>query len=226
MTRDRQINKSKMIVVQTIARDPSIQVLCSSLSPAVSVMVGENQLQLCFIRRETMFQSCSKKDLRQPPLQFHNMQNMILMFLCCRWCRVSASQSSANCFHTCLYHIINESTRRKKAVASDRHAAQHWRKKKEKCSTFSSLDLISHRIRVWLSPWILFSRLCVCDPSNISVTLWKHQGLLFVFTPHFSSITFCHYHNHSLYWRICPIWHHNFTWVNWWKSSPWVKGNL
>lgn len=37
-----------------------------------------------------------------------SLQNTMLMFIC-----VSASQDSSNCFHTCFYHIINESTRRK-----------------------------------------------------------------------------------------------------------------
>ncbi len=85
------------------------------------------------------------------------------------------------------YHIINESKREKTAVASDRlrHAAQHWEgKKQENYSTFSP-TLISPRIRVWLSLKILFSRLCDCDPFDISVMFWKHQGVVFVFTLQF-----------------------------------------
>ena len=51
--KDRQINKYKTKSVQITARDPSIEVLCPSLSPPVSVTGGENQSQLRFNTRET-----------------------------------------------------------------------------------------------------------------------------------------------------------------------------
>lgn len=60
------------------------------------------------------------------------MQNVIQNFLFCRRCRVSASQSSCNWFHTCLYHIINESTRRITAAASHSSRARRWGEKTER----------------------------------------------------------------------------------------------
>lgn len=136
-----------------------------------------------------MFQSCGKEETT---IQLHDMQNMIVMLICWRWCLVSASQSWFNWFHTCLYHIINESTRRKTAVASDRlrHAGQHWRKKVREILYFFPLPLISSGIRVGLSPRILFSRLCDCDPYGTSVMLWKLQWVLFVLTAQFFQTPF------------------------------------
>lgn len=117
-------------------------------------------------QEKQMFQSCGKKDERQPPVQLHNTKNMMLMFLCCRWCHVSASQSCSNWFHTCLYHIINESTRRKTAVASDRLRGEKRKRNillpwpqfsQNKGLTFSSDSIFKV---LWLWPrWHFFNAL-------------------------------------------------------------------
>lgn len=141
--------------------------------------MSENQSELCF-NIQTAGSIMQQKWLTWA-IKFHNMQNTIL-FLHCRWWRVSAWQSSCNWFHMCLYHIIKESTRRKTAVASDWDMKPSTGRKKKVREI--SVAYISPRLRVWISPWILFSRLCDCDPSYTSETLWKHQEFyLFLLTP-------------------------------------------
>lgn len=105
------------------------------------------------------------------------------MFLCCRWCHVSAWQRSSNWFHTCLYHIINESTRRKAAETSDRltSAARHRRETlREICNFFPPWPLF---LLKWRSDFFLGFYFQDCYPSAISVTLWKRQDVPIVFPP-------------------------------------------
>ena len=71
---------------------------------------------------------------------------------------------------------------------------------------------------LWFSPRFLFlyPRLCVCDPSDTCVMPNASRGSVCFYLPFFS-ITFCHFHNDSLYWRRFPTsvntWHHNFPWA-------------
>lgn len=102
----------------------------------------------------------------------------------------SASENSSNWFHTCLYHIINEPTRRKTAV----QPPTDWdvRPRTEEGGRRKRNVLLSPRRtrKARPSSQILFSRFCDSDPTDITSMLWEYQSLLFVvvvvvFTPHF-----------------------------------------
>lgn len=136
-------------------------------------------------------------------------------------CHVSASESSSNWFHACLYHIVNESTRRNTAVSSDSRGQTC----EEEYST--SAWISPGKGFLCRSPRFLSPRLCVYDPCDTCVMPNASRGSVCLHLPFFS-ITFCHFHNDSLYWRRFPTsvntCHHNFPWAFHQKTGLIVGG--
>lgn len=111
---------------------------------------------------------------------------LMLFFFRCRWCSVSASQSSSNWVHTCLYHIINESTRRKTIAPSDRlrHKTLHWRKEVSERFYFSSLGpYFSQNKRLTFSPDSIFKALWAWPLRHLWNALKASRGSVCFYFP-------------------------------------------